>query len=54
MPGEPHLQGAGKAARGVLDEMCQPIIGNRLLPVTQDFAGGSLAAGARTAHDIRS
>ena len=46
MLGEPHLQGAGEAARGMLDEMRQPIVGNRLLPVAQDLRGW-LARAAR-------
>ena len=49
--GEPHLQGAGEASRGMLDEMRQPIARNRLLPMAQDFPGGWIA-GTQTAHDI--
>ena len=51
MFGEPHLQGAGEASRRVLDEMRQPIVGNRLLPMPQHLPGHRLAGAARTVRD---
>ena len=52
--GEPHLQGARKPARRVLDEMRQPVVGDRLLPVAQDLPGGGLAGDTQTAHKVSS
>ena len=34
-----HLQGAGEAASGVLDQMGEAVIGHSLAPVAQDDLG---------------
>ena len=49
--GQPHLQGTSEPARGMLDEMRQPVVGDRLPPVAQNFPGGWPLDGARMAHD---